>query len=198
MDSEAVMPQAEHTPKYRCPDCGQGFDKWAGYDSRCGRDMTTQMHTSHLASLCGHAYDSPCHTLEQALRKGRQLGCMVSAQQQACSVPICASFFCKKPGTMACPTCKRLNVSTLFCGQQCFASSWAEHKHTHKAMKADMYTVHSMPEVCYKCALAERQTANDAVPGMTPNPKQIQCHHYDKVDQEDEWDVCIGCNLADY
>jgi methionyl aminopeptidase len=38
--------------------------------------------------------------------------------------------------TMGCPTCQKLGlVPALFCSQECFKASWAEHKKVHKAAK---------------------------------------------------------------
>jgi len=50
---------------------------------------------------------------------------------------LCAAG-CGKVATMACPTCKKLNVKPLpqFCAQSCFESFWPTHKTTHKAAKA--------------------------------------------------------------
>ena len=59
---------------------------------------------------------------------------------------MCASDGCNKTGTMACPTCEKFSVTTLFCDQQCFTASWAAHKGTHKALKTAAQTPKNQPK----------------------------------------------------
>jgi len=61
---------------------------------------------------------------------------MAAAEAQSMEGSVCTSEGCDKPGTMACPTCQKYEVRTLFCDQDCFKASWATHKGAHKAMKA--------------------------------------------------------------
>jgi methionyl aminopeptidase len=50
---------------------------------------------------------------------------------------ICATPNCGKPATLACPTCLKLGLApTRFCSQDCFKSSWNDHKNIHKQVKA--------------------------------------------------------------
>ena len=45
---------------------------------------------------------------------------------------ICATPGCENPASLACPTCIKLGLpATYFCGQDCFRSSWKEHKLIH-------------------------------------------------------------------
>ena len=46
---------------------------------------------------------------------------------------ICGTVGCGKPAELACPTCLKLGLNpTRFCTQECFKTSWAEHKSFHK------------------------------------------------------------------
>ena len=38
---------------------------------------------------------------------------------------------CNKPSTLRCPTCLSFNISTFFCSQSCFKSSWKIHRQVH-------------------------------------------------------------------
>eukprot|EP01042_Synura_sphagnicola_P025383 gene25383-32598_t len=45
---------------------------------------------------------------------------------------VCATPGCGKLAHMACPTCIKLGIPpSRFCGQECFKSSWEEHKKVH-------------------------------------------------------------------
>jgi hypothetical protein len=51
-------------------------------------------------------------------------------------VHICATPNCGKPATLACPTCLKLGLAPArFCNQDCFKSSWNDHKGIHKQVK---------------------------------------------------------------
>jgi len=59
------------------------------------------------------------------------------ALPQNFSMSICVG--CSKPcgePPLKCPTCLKYNVTATFCGQDCFKSSWGDHKSVHKATKA--------------------------------------------------------------
>lgn len=44
----------------------------------------------------------------------------------------CAGVECQQANAkMQCPKCKDLNISSFFCGQDCFRKSWSVHKATH-------------------------------------------------------------------
>ncbi|TIB16388.1 hypothetical protein E3P89_00396 [Wallemia ichthyophaga] len=44
----------------------------------------------------------------------------------------CAGLNCvSTSATMQCPKCKDLNISSFFCGQDCFRKSWSSHKTVH-------------------------------------------------------------------
>ncbi len=49
---------------------------------------------------------------------------------------ICGTPNCGKKAELACPSCIKLGISpTRFCTQECFKSSWNEHKELHKKIK---------------------------------------------------------------
>lgn len=49
---------------------------------------------------------------------------------------ICSTPGCGKPARMGCPTCIKLGLPvSRFCGQECFKSSWEQHKLIHKQAK---------------------------------------------------------------
>jgi methionyl aminopeptidase len=48
----------------------------------------------------------------------------------------CATKDCGKPAELACPTCIKLGLNpSRFCNQDCFKTSWNEHKALHKQVK---------------------------------------------------------------
>ena len=50
--------------------------------------------------------------------------------------PTCATEGCGKPGTLFCPTCKKLGLPPApFCSQACFKANWPQHKWIHKLVK---------------------------------------------------------------
>ena len=52
-------------------------------------------------------------------------------------VNICATAGCDKEAKLACPTCIKLGAPpTRFCGQECFKSSWDDHKQVHAQIRA--------------------------------------------------------------
>ena len=49
---------------------------------------------------------------------------------------LCSSHGCIRPAVLACPSCLKLGLPpSRFCGQECFKSSWNEHKAMHKDVK---------------------------------------------------------------
>lgn len=49
----------------------------------------------------------------------------------------CSTIDCNKVAELACPTCLKLGLlPARFCGQECFKSSWNEHKLMHKSKKS--------------------------------------------------------------
>ncbi|KAK2749920.1 Methionine aminopeptidase 1 [Myotisia sp. PD_48] len=45
----------------------------------------------------------------------------------------CAGASCSNPaGSLRCPTCLKIGIESYFCSQDCFKSSWGEHKAIHK------------------------------------------------------------------
>ena len=49
---------------------------------------------------------------------------------------VCATKGCGKVAELSCPTCLKLNLPpTRFCTQDCFKSSWNDHKILHKEVK---------------------------------------------------------------
>ncbi|KAG0644653.1 hypothetical protein HOY80DRAFT_858801, partial [Tuber brumale] len=46
---------------------------------------------------------------------------------------LCIGVACANPiSTLQCPTCLKLGKESFFCSQDCFKSSWSEHKIVHK------------------------------------------------------------------
>lgn len=43
----------------------------------------------------------------------------------------CETPTCNKPGKMKCPTCLKIGIESLFCGQECFKGYWKSHKILH-------------------------------------------------------------------
>lgn len=59
---------------------------------------------------------------------------------------VCSSHGCNKPAVLACPSCLKLGLPpSRFCGQECFKSSWSEHKSMHKDVKKARDNVKSDP-----------------------------------------------------
>ena len=53
--------------------------------------------------------------------------------QEAAPTPSCENPECRKPATLQCPTCIKLNLNpAYFCSQDCFKSFWSFHKLFHK------------------------------------------------------------------
>ncbi|ODM91291.1 Methionine aminopeptidase 1 [Orchesella cincta] len=52
-------------------------------------------------------------------------------------VRICETSSCSAPAKLQCPTCIKLGIveGSFFCSQECFKSSWSEHKVAHKKAK---------------------------------------------------------------
>jgi hypothetical protein len=51
----------------------------------------------------------------------------------------CNAINCDKESTLSCPTCQKLKLDrqySAFCSQECFKSSWKEHKKIHTAVAA--------------------------------------------------------------
>lgn len=45
---------------------------------------------------------------------------------------ICTTPNCNKPSTLQCPTCLKIGITgSYFCTQECFKSSWKDHKIVH-------------------------------------------------------------------
>ena len=52
----------------------------------------------------------------------------------------CAGVECDKDaGSLKCPTCLKIGMETSFCSQECFKSSWSEHKKIHKSSSTTLY-----------------------------------------------------------
>lgn len=78
---------------------------------------------------------------------------------------ICAG--CKKEceADLQCPTCRELKLkSSFFCGQECFTTSWAEHKKVH-----DVCCISSFPDDSYS---RNFRFTGDLRPGLL-SPKRI-------------------------
>jgi len=55
------------------------------------------------------------------------------------STKICESAGCNKDARLQCPTCIKLEIEgSFFCDQECFKSSWVEHKKLHKKHKDNL------------------------------------------------------------
>lgn len=53
----------------------------------------------------------------------------------------CSTSGCLKPASLQCPTCLKLGIEgSYFCAQECFKSSWKEHKVVHKKTAAGSAT----------------------------------------------------------
>jgi hypothetical protein len=64
----------------------------------------------------------------------------------AADAHVCATAGCGKTATLACPTCLKLGLApTRFCSQECFKSSWNEHKCIHKQVKTSRVDPSSLP-----------------------------------------------------
>ena len=52
---------------------------------------------------------------------------------------ICGTVGCGKVAELACPTCIKLGIApTRFCNQECFKSSWNDHRALHKKAKKNI------------------------------------------------------------
>eukprot|EP00053_Salpingoeca_punica_P006845 m.63883 g.63883 ORF g.63883 m.63883 type:complete len:384 (+) comp13885_c0_seq1:51-1202(+) len=62
----------------------------------------------------------------------------------------CATTGCGKPASMQCPNCIKLGVTegSFFCSQDCFKSSWEQHKAVHKKAKEEA-ALNSGPMNCW-------------------------------------------------
>ena len=88
----------------------------------------------------------------------------------------CATPGCPKPGHMACPTCLKLGMApTKFCSQECFKTSWNDHKLLHKDVKAVKLDPKALPSEFLKYRFTGslrpcQKSARRAVPAHIKKP----------------------------
>lgn len=90
-------------------------------------------------------------------------------------VHICLTPGCGKPATMSCPTCIKSGLPpSRFCTQDCFKSSWNEHKKLHPVVKKPKDPLSMPPEFKYYTFTGPLRpcqvTPQKSVPSHIPRP----------------------------
>ncbi|XP_043245875.1 methionine aminopeptidase 1-like [Amphibalanus amphitrite] len=126
---------------------------------------------------------------------------------------VCETPACNKSASLQCPTCLKNNLPpTFFCSQECFKSSWKDHKAVHKkAEKRDSDRYNPWPKYFFTGALrpfpvSPKREVPESIPrtdyadhpkGVPISEQKVRGSAYIKpLDDEEVEGMRVACRLG--